>query len=234
MNPARDRYAATLALVGALLGVAAGVAQTTAGHQLGAWAGAKNDPVPLGVLTLVLSLVAVAVALLARRAITSLSRRAALATGLAVPGLICFSTVGRLWWVPGVLLLTAAVLLVAAAPRAVARTVGAAWTRVLTSVLGACLALVAATADPPLLAVGLASGLAVAAAPWTARRSRAAAWSLLLLGAVPFAALTWSTMVTPLVAILAIAIGIPAIHSASGHAPAASRAVFPSPGPATR
>jgi len=227
MNGARDRYAAVLAMVGAFLGVAGGVAQVAAGHHLGVWAGSKNDPVPLGMLTIVLSLTAVAAASLARRAVTSPGRRAAAAAGMILPGLVCFTTVGRLWWLPGTLLLTAGVLLVAAAPQAVAGAIGGVRLNVLTSVLGVCLGLVAATADLPLLALGLAGGLAVAVAPWAANRNRAAAWSLLLLGAVPFAALTWSTVVTPLVAILAIAIGIPAIHKPT-------RPAFPSPEPGLR
>ncbi|WP_329530954.1 hypothetical protein OG568_08575 [Streptomyces sp. NBC_01450] len=73
--------------------------------------------------------------------------------------------------------------------------------------------LVAATADTPLLLwTGLAGGLAVAVAPWIAGRSVPAAVAASLLGALPYAVITWWTAVTPLTATLALLAGTVAIR----------------------
>jgi hypothetical protein len=217
-----DRYAAWAGLLGGGLGMAAGVAQAVAGTKLGAWAGDKADPVPLGLLTIALSGIAVGAALLRLRADgdgpPDAGRRAAVVGAELVAGLVCFSTVGRLWWLPGALLLSAATAEAGAAPRDVARAVRHAWPAILTGVLGACLMLVAATADAPLpLWTGLAGGLAVAAAPWIADRSVPASVGTLLLGALPCAVITWWTAVTPLTAALALLTGAVAIRRRSLH-----------------
>lgn len=59
----------------------------------------------------------------------------------------------------------------------------------------------------------LASGAAVAAAPWLARRNRWYGLAALALGAVPFAVATWSTLVTPLIAALAVTAGLTVMRS---------------------
>ncbi|WP_367320037.1 hypothetical protein [Streptomyces sp. HUAS ZL42] len=215
MSARSERYAAWSGLLGGGLGVAAGIVQAAAGPQLGAWAGSKADPVPLGLLTIGLSSLACAAALVRLRAIRppNAGIRTAVAGAELVAGLVGFSTVGRLWWLPGVLLLAAAASGIGAAPAGVARAVRRAWPAVLTGILGACLMLVAATADRPLLLwLGLFGGLAVTAAPWIAARSVPLAATVLLLGALPFATLTWWTAVTPLTAALALAAGAVAIR----------------------
>ena len=92
------------------------------------------------------------------------------------------------------------------------RTLTGAWPAILTAVLGASLALVAAGGSPPVFAFGAVSGLAVAAAPWIAARNRTAAQLVLLLGALPFAVVTWWTVLTPTLAVLAVATGLTAIR----------------------
>jgi hypothetical protein len=219
----RDRYAAWAGLLGGTLGVAAGIVQAVAGTELGAWAGSKADPVPLGLLTIALAglvLAAIPISLRAGRRQPGAGRRATMAGVELVAGSVCFSTVGRLWWLPGALLLSAAAAEVSAAPADVARVVRRAWPAILTGMLGACLMLVAATADSPLvLWTGLAGGLAVAAVPWIAARSGRIAVGTLLLGALPFAALTWWSAVTPLTAALALLAGTVAIRHPAGTTP---------------
>nr|WSY53619.1 hypothetical protein OG999_28245 [Streptomyces sp. NBC_00886] len=210
MSARSDRYAAWSGLLGGGLGVAAGIAQAVAGSELGAWAGEKADPVPLGLLTIVLSGLAFTGALVRLRADRppSAGCRAVVAGAELVAGLVCFSTVGRLWWLPGLLLVSAAVAEISAAPAGVTRAVRQAWPAILTGILGACLMLVATSADTPLLLwPGLAGGLAVSAVPWIAAHSVRIGVAALLLGALPFAALTWWTAVTPLTAALALVTG---------------------------
>lgn len=50
----RDQASRTLIAVGAVLGMAAGVTQAFVGKRIPVWAGAKADPVALGILTLAL------------------------------------------------------------------------------------------------------------------------------------------------------------------------------------
>lgn len=215
MSARSERYAAWSGLLGGALGVAAGIVQAAAGTQLGAWAGSKADPVPLGLLTIGLSGLALTAALVRLRAGRSPSAgvRATAAGAELVAGVVGFSTVGRLWWLPGALLLASAAAEISASPVGVARVVRHAWPAILTGILGVCLMLVAATADSLLLLwLGLFGGLAVAVAPWVAARSVPFAVGALLLGALPFAALTWWTAVTPLTAALALAAGAVAIR----------------------
>ncbi len=212
MNVRRERFATWSGLLGGLLGVVAGFLQIVAGTKLGAWSGLKADPVPLGALTVALSGVAL-IAALPRSWRPGSGHRAAVVAAELVPGLVCFTTVGRLWWLPGVLLLSAAAAEIGAAPAEVARVTRDAWPAILTSMLGVCLILVASTADQPVLWLGVGCGLTVAAAPWIAGRSVPIAVGALLLRAVLFASITWWTAVTPLVGVLALVTGGVAIRS---------------------
>ena len=101
------RPAAALGLTGSLLGVAAGLVQATLGARIPEWTGNKQAPVALGLLTVALSLLAALAAGLQYRTARSAGARAACAAGLIVPGLLCLSTVGRLWYVPAALLIVA-------------------------------------------------------------------------------------------------------------------------------
>ena len=130
------------------LGIAAGLVQVVAGHRIPEWTGAKLATVPLGLLTVGLSLLA---GLAARRQRDRLSvlARAACALGLIGPGLVCLSTVGRLWYLPAVLLVVAGGLTIDSW-RQTASELDENWYRVLLSVTGGSQMLMAAGAAPPL------------------------------------------------------------------------------------
>jgi hypothetical protein len=212
------RVAAVLGFAGGSLGVFAGLVQASAGPLIPQWTGAKDSPVALGALTVVLSGLAVlsAVRLGAVRRPTP-GRHLAAAAGLAVPGALCFTTAGALWFPPGALLLAAAAGAVATGDRTGA-LIAANWTRVLVSALGGVELLMAAGAGPvATIAVGAVSGLALLAAPWVP--DVRSALGLLVVGTLPFAALTWWTVVRPLLAVAALAIGLATMH-ARAHTPA--------------
>lgn len=102
-----------LGVAGSLLGIAAGIVQWALGAEIPEWTGDKLHPEQLGIITIVLSLLALA----SVRYVASTPRlpprsRWWLVLGILVPAGICFTTVGRLWYVPGPLLIAAAVLLV--------------------------------------------------------------------------------------------------------------------------
>jgi hypothetical protein len=101
-----------LGVTGALLGVVAGVIQLAAGDEIPEWTGNKMQPVQLGIVTIVLSLLALAcvIHLKRRPEAPALLRGIAVLLILGAAG-VCFSTVGRLWYVPGPLLIVSALLL---------------------------------------------------------------------------------------------------------------------------
>jgi hypothetical protein len=99
----------------------------------------------------------------------------------------------------------------------------ATWAAVLAGLLGACDPLIAVHATPLVLAFASGSGILIAAAPWLARARRAYGYVALMRGALPFAVATWTTAITPLVALLAVAAGLTAIHAGQS-APAVPRA----------
>jgi len=202
--------AAILGIAGGALGVMAGVIQATLGPRIPDWTGAKADPVALGLLTVMLSLIALGGSITLRApAGLSASRRLIVAVGLLVPGALCFSTVGRLWFVPGTLLLIAFGLVAVTGGTTELRTVlRANWTRGLVSVLGATEILMAVSAAPITTAlIGIAGGCALMAAPWVGGRASIVRIPLLLIGTLPFAALTWWSLASPLVAIVALTMG---------------------------
>jgi hypothetical protein len=102
----------TLGVAGALLGVVAGIVQWTLGNEIPEWTGNKLHAVRLGIITVLLSLASlVSVRYLeAHREGMTLARVAAGFLILAT-AVICFTTVGRLWYVPGPLLIASLVLL---------------------------------------------------------------------------------------------------------------------------
>ncbi|MCW3046487.1 MAG: hypothetical protein JWO74_771 [Solirubrobacterales bacterium] len=217
----RDRLASRLALVGAGLGVFAGVAELTFGPSIRDWVGNKQDTTRLGLTTIILSSVALASAGVLQRADSRAhSHRLAVALGLVVPAVICFTTVGRLWLVPGSLLLVAGGLLLSAAQRG---ELGHAvderrWYTGLVALCGAYYIFLGATALGLAGLLGVLGGLLIWGAMASASRSRRAAYALLALGALPFAAVTWWSAITPLIAVLALVLGRTAIRQAGGHA----------------
>ncbi len=226
----RQHVAAAFGAVGAALGVAAGVIQASVGARIPAWTGAKANPLGLGLLTILLSLIALTSAAILRKAESLTSgRRAGAAIGLLVPAGLCLSTVGRLGYLPGVLLLTAVGFTVAAGEvRGLAAVIRANWLSGLVSALGAFELLMAVTVGPAaVLATGVVGGLALIATPWLTARSRTGAIALLLAGTVPFAVLTWWSVATPLLAVLGLVIGLSIIRS---HAAAVNRVRQPAAG----
>ena len=127
----------------------------------------------MGLLTIGLSAVAGWVAVRQRRAGLSVWARAGCAFGMIGPGLLCLSTVGRLWY-PSAVLLVGAGLLTIDSWRATAKVVAGEWLRVLLSALGGVELLMAAGAAPVPMVVGAVGGIALIAAAWTT--SRGARW----------------------------------------------------------
>ena len=109
LKPRMPGVVRVLGAVGALLGVAAGVVQLAAGSSIPDWTGNKNDTSGLGLATIMLSIVA-GIALWQLARVRRLSFRVAYALMGIAAVVICFTTVGRLWYVPGPLLLLAFVL----------------------------------------------------------------------------------------------------------------------------
>ncbi len=107
----------TAGLAGVALGVAAGLIQLLAGSAIPEWTGNKLDTTGLGLATIVLSLVAGVGLWQLRRPLPRWERRVVLLIVLASAG-VCFTTVGRLWYIPGPLLIAAAVLAYRAGPTA--------------------------------------------------------------------------------------------------------------------
>jgi peptidoglycan/LPS O-acetylase OafA/YrhL len=115
----RSGYAYLAGVAGAALGIAAGIAQWAIGNEIPEWTGDKLHPVQLGIITIALSLIALAAVVFAHRNPTISPRaRVALAAAILLAAVICFTTVGRLWYLPGPLLIIAAGLLLAASPGA--------------------------------------------------------------------------------------------------------------------
>jgi hypothetical protein len=95
-----------------LLGIVAGIVQWALGSEIPEWTGDKLHPVQLGIITIALSLLAlVSVGYLARHGKSLTWQPALAALGILAAAGICFTTVGRLWYVPGPLLIASAVLL---------------------------------------------------------------------------------------------------------------------------
>jgi hypothetical protein len=108
-----------LGLLGAALGVIAGLIQWAFGSEIPDWTGEKLHPEQLGLITIALSALAlVSIHVAIRRPHLATPRRAFLAgVGVLAPAAICFTTVGRLWYLPGTLLLVAGALILLAPRR---------------------------------------------------------------------------------------------------------------------
>lgn len=200
----RRRLAAGLGVTGGLFGVAAGLIQAIVGERVPQWSGAKQAPVALGLLTVALSLVAV-LAAARQRTDLSVRARAACAVGLVGPGLLCLSTVGRLWYLPAALLLPAGVLTVDSWRATVAALAPDRW-RILLSALGGCVLLMSAGAAPVPMVIGAVGGVCLVAAAWLDHQPSWRIWALVVVGAIPFAAVAWTSIVALLVAVEAFAV----------------------------
>lgn len=107
-----SRFLIRLGVTGSILGALAGLIELTVGAQIRPWIGNKENPAVLGVVTLLLSGMALAAIFVARNA-KAPTNDGKLATflGVLLPAMICFTTVGRLWYLPGLLLTVTAVFL---------------------------------------------------------------------------------------------------------------------------
>jgi len=206
MTADRRRLAAVLAAVGAALGVVAGVIQASVGSDIPEWTGAKAEPGALGVLTVVLSLFSASGALALRRSHVGARGRLLAAATLVVPALVCFTSVGRLWFLPGPLMLAAGILSVDSWSQA-AHLVRRSWIRILLASLGGFEMLMAAGAAPTVLMVGFAGGSCLVAAAWLGtKRGSGVFLGLVALGTLPFAALAWTALVPVLLLLVAAAL----------------------------
>ena len=207
-----DRAAGRLAVAGATLGVIAGLVDLAVGASIRAWVGNKLDTSTLGVATVLLSAVSLAAAVAWQRRDGRAAGERRLATVLAflLPAGVCFTTIGRIWYLPGVLLLAASVLVLLASSREeLVRAVDEHhWLNGLVALLGGYYVFLGADALPKGAGVlGILGGLAIWAALLTTRRSHRAGRGLLWAGALPFAILTWWSVITPLIAVLILTIG---------------------------
>ncbi|MET0966120.1 MAG: hypothetical protein ABWZ02_06975 [Nakamurella sp.] len=219
----RHRAAAAIGVTGSILGVVAGIAQATIGSQIPDWSGAKASPVPLGLLTIGLSALAGWAAIRQRNPRLSVWQRAACALALIGPGLLCLSTVGRLWYPSAVLLLIAGTVSIDSWSDT-ARAAGRDWFRVLLTVIGGFEILMAAGSAPLLMMVGVAGGIALMVVAWLRASSRTVLVALVVAGTIPFAALAWTAIVPVLLAVVALAVAVPVIRDRQGLAGAHGQA----------
>jgi hypothetical protein len=198
--------------MGASLGIVAGLAELTLGPHIRSWVGSKQDTTRLGLATITLSGMALlaAVTWLQRRE-TSPGTRLLVIVGLIVPAVVCFTTVGRAWYVPGALLVIAAAMAASELrkdAREVVETISSHWLAALTVVLGASYIFLGATALGVAGMLGIGGGITILAIVALSSRMPTRVASLVLVAAaLPFAVLTWWSIVTPLLAILVVAIG---------------------------
>jgi hypothetical protein len=209
----RRRAAVSLGIAGSALGMVAGAVQALVGHRIPEWTGAKQAPVSLGLLTIALSLLAGYAAYRQARPRTTVAARAAYTAALLLPGLLCLSTVGRLWFLPGPLLIAAALLSVDSV-RDTWTLVSRNWLRCLLALLGAAELLMAANAAPVTLAVGAVGGVALITGA-TVRRSRTFLIAMLIFGTVPFTVVAWTAIVPVLLLLAAAVIAAPLVHRVS-------------------
>lgn len=210
----RDPVSRALISLGAVLGMAAGVIQATVGSRIPAWTGAKADPVALGILTVVVSALALVAALRMSPSLRREQRLGALAF-VAVMALLCLTTVGRLWLAPGPLLLLGAA--VAVRPRTdLTMPTRRGWVQALLVVLGGVELVMAASAPLVTMAIGVLGGGALIACGWLLARSTIAAAVLLVIGTLPFAVVAWWAIVPVLVLVLASALAVPQLSSGRG------------------
>lgn len=105
-------HAIQLGKLGSVLGIIAGIIEIFFGTQILPWIGNKENPVVLGFITLFLSTIAFISATSALNHDQSTDeQKLVIFLGVLLPATICFTTVGRLWYLPGFLLTVTCLLL---------------------------------------------------------------------------------------------------------------------------
>lgn len=213
-----------LGAIGGGLGIIAGIAQATIGSSIPDWFGNKDQPIALGLLTVALSASVVAAARTLRVPTERRDRLLVPVTvWLLVVAAVCATTVGRLWVIPGLLLIGAAGVTFAASGWHRFRSdVASNWLRGLLGILGALELLMAVSAAPaPTMAAGILAGVALIAAAVLARPGRRLVVIGLVAVTLPFAIATWWAIIPPMVTVVAFVIGMGATHGAPPHVHAA-------------
>jgi hypothetical protein len=212
-TPPTPRSAYILATIGGVLGVLVGTLEVAFGSSIRSWVGDKYDTVGLGLTTIALAALALASATVLRRRPSTPARHFAVAVVVLVSGAICFTTAGRLWWVPGSMICSAGVVTIWSLRRVAAsvrNTVVDRWFDVLLFVLGCYLvALGAVSIDPHSWAALLVLGGGLTVTSMAIAHPRLARHQLIAgiaLAVTPVVALTWWSIVTPLIALLALVI----------------------------
>jgi hypothetical protein len=101
-----------LGIWGATLGMLAGLVELGIGSPIRPWIGNKENPAILGLVTMLLSGMAFAAVTVARKQEAHANDgKLAIFLSVLLPAAICFTTVGRLWYLPGTLLVGSAALL---------------------------------------------------------------------------------------------------------------------------
>lgn len=108
-----EKLAVQIGKLGSSLGALVGVIELSIGTRILSWIGNKENPFVLGLVTVILSMVALfSIVSAGNGASLKNDRKLAIFLGVFLPAAICFTTVGRLWYLPGSLLLLTSFLLV--------------------------------------------------------------------------------------------------------------------------
>lgn len=106
------KYAIRLGKLGSALGILAGLIELSIGTKILPWIGNKENPAVLGLITFLLSAIALVSVFSARKHVkTTNDCKLAIFLGVLLPAVICFTTVGRLWYLPGTLLIMTSLLI---------------------------------------------------------------------------------------------------------------------------
>lgn len=217
--------AARLTRIGGSLGILAGVVQSTIGSRIPGWSGNKDSNVGLGLLTIALSATVLAVAARKLRAATvpGPETLTAITLWLAAVALICSTTVGRLWAIPGALMLAAAGFTLAACRHSFRVILATNWLRGLLGLLGLFEILMAiSAATVTTVAAGIVAGGALIAAAIMSKPTWRSMVTVLVAATLPFVALTWWTIVTPVLSVVALAIVLAVTRHSVRSTPAGS------------
>ena len=210
-RPTRRRLAAWLGVAGGGVGILAGVRRPPWDLRFPPGLAPRPTHARSACSRSCCLLVALLAALRQSRPGLTTGFRGLAALALLVPGLLCLTTVGRLWYLPGLLIVSAGVLTVDSW-RDTASVVRQNWLRCLLSGLGACQLLMAAGSTGVLSLVGVGSGIALIAAALWPNPQRWALLGLIIIGTVPFAALAWTALVPVLVVLVTAAVAVPLVR----------------------